>query len=54
MVSPKDYLAYLKGSLLSSNETSGKGKISFSEPELSMPAKQPNSSTDFYPGNIYI
>ncbi|KAG4089381.1 hypothetical protein H8356DRAFT_1719391 [Neocallimastix lanati (nom. inval.)] len=49
MVSPKDYLAYLKGSLLSSNETSGKGKISFSEPELSMPAKQPNSSTDFYP-----
>jgi len=44
MVSPKEYLFYLKGSLLSSTE---KGKSNISESELSLPGKQPNSSSEF-------
>jgi hypothetical protein len=49
MVSPKDYLVYLKESLLSSNESSEKEKNDFSESELNMPGKQPNSSSEFFP-----
>jgi len=48
MVSPKDYLLYLKNSLLSSTETSSKNKSNIlNEMDINVPGNQSNSSEKY-------